>query len=678
MKKLCNILAAIAFLLTLAACVDNNIGYDDVTNVPEGIYLSGTASEFSTEARKGILRPMQGDVLYTIDAWLKPDGDFRISYVGEDGLPVRHGNGGEVPGLTDGLKSYKLSKDAERGFKVDKEGLYQLILNKPLGEVNILPYDFRIKGMLEMTEDGSKNVPLNHVEYDRVNHIVTWTTGTAPQVIMPSEFTFIYGAGDKPAMVNYSDTERYTVPTTYTGPSGSLKTNQLSADFTDMTNHSAVNLNLRHKGNYMITLRYAVRTGKFAAKIEGEELIEPEPTGFPTSLYMAGDEFGGFGDDGMIRMAPVGVAGNGAFWTMQHFTAGKTIRWSTEMTGANSFATLGTNANYTVDAQGNASVNKSGDYVVFVDMARKLIAFEEPDLYAIGDCFGGGEVRMRPSNGQYTATTTSSGNLHMYATSLYNTRDWNTMEFNIYNGRIVYKGIGEQENVPVAAGVPIRLKLQGNTAELDVAMDPKKVPTSAERLYLIADNIGGMNWGATDVVSLWNTWNSRQVWFTIHYFKAGMGIRLSTDKRFGPGEFVQLDENAGFTVKNGKAVVDKDGIYMVYVDLSGRKLYIEPTTIYGYGTATGDLWNEHTAPFTNKGATARLKLRGDGRLRLDPTIPQVANSDDAWKRELWFDPSTGVMTVRKAGQPEPNRDYVWKSGTTVVLNFETMTGSVER
>ena len=46
----------------------------------------------------------------------------------------------------------------------------------------------------------------------------------------------------------------------------------------------------------------------------------------------------------------------------------------------------------------------------------------------------------------------------MYATSDYNNRDWNTMEFNIYNGQIYYRGVGAAlEPVPVASNIPIEL-----------------------------------------------------------------------------------------------------------------------------------------------------------------------------------------------------------------------------
>ena len=51
-------------------------------------------------------------------------------------------------------------------------------------------------------------------------------------------------------------------------------------------------LNLKNKGEYKVTLQYEVLTGKFFAKMTGNEIIEPEPEGYPEKLYMIGDEFG--------------------------------------------------------------------------------------------------------------------------------------------------------------------------------------------------------------------------------------------------------------------------------------------------------------------------------------------------------------------------------------------------
>ena len=150
--------------------------------------------------------------------------------------------------------------------------------------------------------------------------------------------------------------------------------NVLTEEYAELTNQSQVQLNLKNKGEYKVTLQYEVLTGKFFAKMTGNEIIEPEPEGYPEKLYMIGDEFGNWNwnSTNVVEMAPVGQLGNGAFWTIKYFNAGQGIKWASEKSDAESFASLGTNVNYVVGSNGRATVETSGLYLVYVDMNRIL------------------------------------------------------------------------------------------------------------------------------------------------------------------------------------------------------------------------------------------------------------------------------------------------------------------
>ena len=54
MIKLRNLIAMLC-IFGATACTENNISFDEVVNVPEGIYLSGSSSEFSVPIEKGRL-----------------------------------------------------------------------------------------------------------------------------------------------------------------------------------------------------------------------------------------------------------------------------------------------------------------------------------------------------------------------------------------------------------------------------------------------------------------------------------------------------------------------------------------------------------------------------------------------------------------------------------------------
>ena len=55
MIRLRNMMVMLSILGAIA-CTENNIGYDEVVNVPEGVYLSGASSEFSLPIETGRLK----------------------------------------------------------------------------------------------------------------------------------------------------------------------------------------------------------------------------------------------------------------------------------------------------------------------------------------------------------------------------------------------------------------------------------------------------------------------------------------------------------------------------------------------------------------------------------------------------------------------------------------------
>ena len=90
MIRLKNIVVMLS-VLCVVACTENNIAYDEVVNVPEGIYLSGSSSEFSVPIETGRLKSGSHANMFSIRAWLKKEGRFQISFVGTDGQPVTYG-----------------------------------------------------------------------------------------------------------------------------------------------------------------------------------------------------------------------------------------------------------------------------------------------------------------------------------------------------------------------------------------------------------------------------------------------------------------------------------------------------------------------------------------------------------------------------------------------------------
>lgn len=674
MKRSLYILLMGVLTLVMGGCVDNNISYDEQINVAKGIYISGPASEFSAEVPKGQLADIKDSVLFSINAWLKTTGDFKISYVGDDHQPNTQGTSGETESKSVNVKTYRLAEGGS-GISVPSEGLYKIVVNRQLNEVNVIPMNFKIMSDLEITEKGAKELSLDQVSYDYNTHIVTWKSGTDKQLLLPTEYTFAYGDG-APVMVRYSDTAIETLPSTFTGTGANVRTNMLTGDYAALTAQSKVNLKLKHKGNYIVDMQYNVLSQNFEAKIEGDEIIEPEPQGYPTDLYMGGDNFGGWNSGSTVKLVPVGSAGNGSFWTIQHFTAGKSVEWSTNATGAGAFSSQSNNINFTVDEHGKASVPQTGYYLVYVDLSRKLISFETPEIYGIGESFGGDEQRFVLQGNQFVGTTTSQGNLKMFAVSKYNDREWNSMEFGLYNGKIVYRGVDSQSLpvVPVAKNIPVKLDMANSAGEFDYTMSEPNVPESTTALYLTGDDFGGMNWGSPSVETFDRSYSEDYRWFYVNYFKGGTGVRFATEKCFGGNEFVALKDNSGYTVRDGKAIIPEDGLYMIFIDLSLRMVCIEKVTIFGY---VGDEYLTFSTDANGK--TVSVTLPADGRLRTYAKIAKFSSLKPkfaSWKRELAVDLQTGALAFRKPGSDEPNKNHIWKAGTKVTYDFVNKKGII--
>lgn len=672
MKKILYALTLVGLAAALAGCTTGN-EYDAKFDTPDGIYITGDATLFSTEASYGMLQPMQDPRLNSLMTWLSPQGSFRISLVGPDHTPVVYGMGEPVD-RGNGLPTYTLSRNGQ-GFTVTGEGLYQVIVNSSLGELTIIPVTMRILSDKELTVDGAHEVLFDAPSYDRTNHLVTWHSSQDPMRILAAEYRFSYSEQGS-LNVPLADGEEYTVTTSYTGLEASSKTNLLTTEWQPLTGSSDVALSLKRQGDYVIELQYDVRQTLFTARIEGEEYIEPEAQGYPERLYMTDGDW-----SSAVEMTPCGAAGNGVFWTLASVSTDKGLRWSTSGTDADAFASLTENHGFqVVDAE--AVPDESGARLIFVDLHKGVLALEVPELYGMGECFAGLDVAFTQEGDRFTVTTQTDGNLRMYAVCPWNTREWDSMEFGILGNRIVYRGVGDElPAVPVAAGVPVEVDFATGEAMLQVPLTPAADVPASGPIYMIASGYGNMNWGSSeDVIGLNRIWSDKSMWLAVRYFEAGTRIRFSTEgSMFGKGEFVSLDNNFGFTEESGYAVIEQAGTYAVYVNLGKRIVAIQPATIYTYGTASSSTSDANVnSPFVASadGKTLTYTVENEGSLRFHPDIEAFGSDVSRWKREYYVDLTTLDIRQRLEGDDEPNKDYVWKPGTVIELNFKTMKATI--
>lgn len=661
------------FALSVMACSENNIAYDEVINVPQGIYLSGSSSEFSLPIETGRLRAVESDNenMLSIRAWLKADGRFQISFVDTDGQPQTYGMGSKLELANAHATSYSLTQGGE-GFTVPTEGLYQVVVNKARKELTIIPIQFTMQGDNALTEEGNNDVPLSDVTYDRLTHVVTWCNADSTKQLLPGKYIFKMNDGEKLSLRD-SKTENYNISTIYTGTAAAERTNQLDETFQPLTNQSAVKLKFPLKGKYSVKIQYSVLTGKFTARMGGKGV---EVTGMSNDLYMGGSNFSAWNSNDVVKMAPVGAVGNGEFWHLCYLKAGQSVEWSTSKDGSQLLSSWQTTQGVEMTSDGKATVKKSALYLVYANLDRKLIAFETPQVYASGAALGDNEKPLEINGSNMSIETTETGNLNIFATSNQNARNWSTMQMTVRNGKIVYPGtsVDQMPGLPVSKGTTVTLDVANNTADFGGTTPEVLIPEGVKQLYMIGDSFGEWDWTSSKVVSMENGYAGDSRWFYISYMRAGETLSFSTDKAFGKGNFAQLKKVTDYKVENDKAVVEKEGIYMVYVGLDTREIAIQPLTLSGdCGGASVNF------TINDDGQSMSATIAKGGRMRIYPQIPAVKGikTFGSWKREVYVDPETGDFLYRKNGDGEPNKDYVWKAGTKITINFVTMKSVIE-
>lgn len=327
-------------------------------------------------------------------------------------------------------------------------------------------------------------------------------------------------------------------------------------------------------------------------------------------------------------------------------------------------------------SDGKATVKTSALYLVYANLDRKLIAFETPQVYASGAALGDNEKPLEINGSNMSIETTETGNLNIFATSNQNARNWSTMQMTVRNGKIVYPGtsVDQMPGLPVSKGTTVTLDVANNTADFGGTTPEVLIPEGVKQLYMIGDSFGEWDWTSSKVVSMENGYAGDSRWFYISYMRAGETLSFSTDKAFGKGNFAQLKKVTDYKVENDKAVVEKEGIYMVYVGLDTREIAIQPLTLSGdCGGASVNF------TINDDGQSMSATIAKGGRMRIYPQIPAVKGikTFGSWKREVYVDPETGDFLYRKNGEGEPNKDYVWKAGTKITINFVTMKSVIE-
>lgn len=195
----------------------------------------------------------------------------------------------------------------------------------------------------------------------------------------------------------------------------------------------------------------------------------------PETMHIIGNDFGNWdwASDGVVEMTPV-HSHPGHFWAIRHMTTATEFKFCALREWNGDFTGQGNDSGYIVP--GNCMVEADGIYMIYVDLENSRVIVEPANVYGMGDCFGGWDMGVEANKFVAEGTTlvspatTAAANIRMYAAAptAVTGVDWWQMEFNVFEGVIVYRaGGGDQAAVPATAGQKVTLDFNAGTGSIN-------------------------------------------------------------------------------------------------------------------------------------------------------------------------------------------------------------------
>lgn len=201
------------------------------------------------------------------------------------------------------------------------------------------------------------------------------------------------------------------------------------------------------------------------------------------NMYITGSQYGWGWDNGAQPFVPV-YGAEGTFWSIQYLAAGTEFKfcpdaswsgrefgYSEEWLDAASIELAGLS-----ESGGNIKAANAGWYTIYITInaTSKSVKFYNANVYLIGDTMGAWDANMEKAKFEVPAT----GDGEFVSPAFENAAevrayvelpgiDWWKAEFMVFDGKIVYRGNGpDQERVKAEAGQKLYLNFAANTGSI--------------------------------------------------------------------------------------------------------------------------------------------------------------------------------------------------------------------
>ena len=480
MKKIAMFMSAVALAFAFNSCDqtgNGDVNLDDVTE--DGFYVAGAATGVADITAQYMMTAGVNEVLMDQEgkSWseAKRAGMYEKYIVlegGKDFELVLYANGEKVR-YSAVLSDYDTKEIADnptadygmlkRGslvtgsdapaMKVEKTGLYHIVLD--LNEGNDLPFGAQIVvAPVTIGVRGGMNgwgftafpEPASYS-----NEGITWVL-EEQSLAKGGTFKFAYNHAWK---IQLDD-------------AGKVKAH---ANLGEGAVNGAADIKVEKAGLYKITLTYKLASGDISASFKYNVECTQESS-LPTEMYVIGNDFGNW-DWAAASVVTMNAVHShpGAFWAIRYMTTATEFKFCAKKEWNGDFTGLATNSGFVTP--GNNKVEADGLYMIYVDLTNDFVVVEPAKVYGMGDVYGGWdkgvEANLFALEGQtLTSTTPNAGNIRMYAAAPAGSdADWWQMEFNVFDGKIVYRADGgDQAAVAVTAGQKVTLNFNAETGSI--------------------------------------------------------------------------------------------------------------------------------------------------------------------------------------------------------------------
>ena len=479
MKKVLYFISALALVAGFSACNKDDkkpVGPDIVL---DGFYIRGdavgtnkTESKYALSAGVNEVEKATRSGMYEKYVWLEANKDFtlvensagNVTYYGADLKEVNYGydeNDPDCKNFADNpnmmiQQGFLVIGESAPKMQVKETGLYHIVLDNnklsdlPDGaQIIVQKADWGVRGGMNSWGFTEGTQTVNN------DGTVTWTWEDQ-DLASNGEFKFASCDGWK---INLDQDGKVKAEVSFGADSeGKLG---IGNDYGNMVVEKA--------GLYKLTLTYNCKGGAIADSFTYTVEMTQAST-LPETMYIIGNDFGNWdwASDGVVDMVPVHSHG-GEFWAVRYMTTETQFKFCSEKAWGKDFKGLGNDKGYITPD--NCQVEADGLYLIYVDLVNNAVTVEPANIQGMGDCFDNWDADTHPftvEGNLATVTLPKAGNLRMFAsTTCHPSSDWWQMEFNIYDGKIVYRAAGgEQAAVPCTAGQTVSLDFNAGTATI--------------------------------------------------------------------------------------------------------------------------------------------------------------------------------------------------------------------